>query len=102
MTHCSSLASSILPTTTMHCLMLGGGRTCQLADACARHRISILLSMCGGCTAQLKADPDIRREGMELYSTLQLPYLKAILGSTVRVATLDGEADLRVPPGQPR
>ncbi len=53
------------------------------------------------CTAQLKADPDIRREGTEVFSTLQLPYLKAILGGTVRVATLDGDADLRVPPGEP-
>jgi len=36
-----------------------------------------------------------------VFSTLQLPYLKAILGGTVRVATLDGDADLRVPPGEP-
>ncbi len=37
---------------------------------------------------------------MELFTTLQLPYLKAILGGTVRVATLDGDADLCVPPGE--
>ena len=49
---------------------------------------------------QVKEDPNIRRDGVELYSTVQLPYLKAILGGSVRVATLTGEADLRIPPGQ--
>jgi molecular chaperone DnaJ len=50
--------------------------------------------------AQLTEDPSIRREGLELVSTVQLPYLKAILGGQVRVATLEGETDLHIPPGQ--
>ena len=52
------------------------------------------------CTVQLTEDPSIRREGLELVSTVKLPYLKAILGGKVRVPTLDGETDLPIPPGQ--
>ena len=72
---------------------------CQVLVSLMRLHHTTLVTT-ASCPSQLKADPGIRREGTELYSTLQLPYLKAILGGTVRVTTLNGEADLHVPPGE--
>ena len=45
------------------------------------------------------ADPRFRREGMEIYSDFQISYVDAILGTTLRVPTVDGEVDLAVPSG---
>jgi molecular chaperone DnaJ len=40
-----------------------------------------------------------RREGMDIYSTLEVSYLDAILGTRVAVATLDGNVEVDIPPG---
>ena len=45
------------------------------------------------------SDPRFRREGMDIYSEASISYVDAILGSTIRVPTVDGEVDLTIPPG---
>jgi molecular chaperone DnaJ len=45
------------------------------------------------------ADPRFRRDGMEIYSDVSVSYIDAILGSTIRVPTVDGEVDLTIPAG---
>ena len=45
------------------------------------------------------SDNRFRREGMEIYSDVSLSYVDAILGTTIRVPTVDGEVDLNVPAG---
>ena len=47
----------------------------------------------------VKADPRFRREGMDIYSDATVSYTDAILGSTLRVPTVDGEVDLALPTG---
>ncbi|KAG2654735.1 chaperone protein DnaJ-like [Panicum virgatum] len=42
---------------------------------------------------------DIKRDGINLYSTLSISYLEAILGTTKMVRTVDGTSELRIPPG---
>ncbi|GFR48016.1 hypothetical protein Agub_g9846 [Astrephomene gubernaculifera] len=42
--------------------------------------------------------PKFRREGSDIYSPLELPLSQALLGTTVRVETLDGGVELIVPP----
>ena len=49
--------------------------------------------------AQHQEDDLIRRQGLDLHSDVPLPYLEAILGGTIQVATLQGQASLHVPPG---
>lgn len=39
-----------------------------------------------------------RREGLDIYITQEVPLVSALLGSTLRVQTLDGNADLVLPP----
>jgi len=43
--------------------------------------------------------PNFRREGINIYSTVKITYLDAILGRTISVKTVDGFADLKVAPG---
>ncbi|KAG9450632.1 hypothetical protein H6P81_010597 [Aristolochia fimbriata] len=45
--------------------------------------------------------PEIQRErdGINLYSTVSISYIDAILGTSVKVKTVDGISELRVPPG---
>lgn len=49
----------------------------------------------------LKVTPDPRftREDLDIYSDVKVSYLDAILGSTIRVPTVDGDVDLKVPAG---
>ncbi|XP_066322956.1 uncharacterized protein [Miscanthus floridulus] len=42
---------------------------------------------------------DIKRDGINLYSTVSISYLEAILGTVKGVSTVDGTSDLRIPPG---
>ena len=48
---------------------------------------------------RLASDPDFRALGADLYRDLPLSPWEAALGATVRVRGLDGEFDLRIPPG---
>lgn len=43
--------------------------------------------------------PGFRREGMDIYSDVKISYIDAILGTTLRVPTVDGDVDLKVPAG---
>ncbi|KAI0516275.1 hypothetical protein KFK09_008947 [Dendrobium nobile] len=43
--------------------------------------------------------PGIRREGLNLYSEIGLDYIEAILGTTIKVETVEGSRDLCIPPG---
>merc|ERR1719183_2147721 len=47
----------------------------------------------------VRPDPRFRREGMEIYSEVSVSYVDAILGSTLRVPTVDGTIDLQMPSG---
>merc|ERR1712129_608279 len=47
----------------------------------------------------VRADPRFRREGMEIYSEIAVSYVDAILGSTLKVPTVDGVIDLQMPAG---
>lgn len=42
---------------------------------------------------------DIKRDGINLYSTVSVSYIEAILGTTKKVRTVDGTSELRIPPG---
>lgn len=59
----------------------------------------------GGKTGDLfvqltvKADPKFHREGTDIYTDSSISYLDAILGSTIKVDTIDGPFDVRIPPG---
>jgi molecular chaperone DnaJ len=48
---------------------------------------------------RVKRDPRFRREGTEVYTEEEIPYYSAILGATVKAATVDGEVEVKVPPG---
>lgn len=48
---------------------------------------------------KVTGDPRFRRDGMDIYSEVSVSYLDAILGSTERVPTVDGEMDLTIPAG---
>ncbi|KAL6867405.1 hypothetical protein ACP4OV_015429 [Aristida adscensionis] len=41
----------------------------------------------------------IRRDGLNLYSDVTIDYTDAILGTTLKVETIEGFKDLRIPPG---
>ncbi|CAG9466534.1 unnamed protein product [Pedinophyceae sp. YPF-701] len=47
----------------------------------------------------VRDDPDLRRDGQDIRSAIEVPYAAAILGTTVSVRTVDGSVDLRVPAG---
>ncbi|KAJ1281500.1 hypothetical protein BS78_04G310700 [Paspalum vaginatum] len=42
---------------------------------------------------------DIKRDGINLYSTVSISYIEAILGTVKKVKTVDGTSALRIPPG---
>lgn len=48
---------------------------------------------------KIKPDSRFRREGTEIYSELELPYLDAILGAEKAVSTIDGDVTIKIPPG---
>lgn len=43
--------------------------------------------------------PEIQRDGINLLSAVSISYLDAILGANVKVKTVEGNADLQIPPG---
>jgi len=47
----------------------------------------------------VKSDPDLRRDGVDIRSQTEVPFTDAILGTTVKVRTVDGEVDLKIPAG---
>ncbi len=47
----------------------------------------------------VEPDPEFQREGNNILSRLKISYLQAILGCRVMVSTVDGEAELTIPPG---
>ena len=47
----------------------------------------------------VEADKHFVREGINILSELEVSYLQAILGCRVTVKTVDGEAELTIPPG---
>lgn len=48
---------------------------------------------------RVQNSPDFRREGINIYSTVQISYLDAILGSTLSVKTVDGFEDVEISAG---
>jgi curved DNA-binding protein len=48
---------------------------------------------------RLASHPDFRAQGADLYHDLPLAPWEAVLGTTVRVQGLDGELDVKIPPG---
>ena len=50
-------------------------------------------------TVQMKADPRFERRGDDLVAEVSVPLTEALLGGTVRVATMDGTVEMTVPAG---
>lgn len=48
---------------------------------------------------RLSPHPDFRVEGPDLATEVEIPAWEAVLGATVRVGTLDGSVQMRIPPG---
>ncbi|XP_073110394.1 uncharacterized protein [Elaeis guineensis] len=48
---------------------------------------------------QVNEKPGIRRKGLNLYSDVSIDYTEAILGTTVKVETIEGYQDLQIPSG---
>ncbi len=48
---------------------------------------------------KVKNHPKLRREGLTIYSEVNISYLQAILGDTIEVDTVDGPAELEIPIG---
>lgn len=44
-------------------------------------------------------DPEFKRDGINILSELKISYLQAILGCQLEVATVDGPAEIVIPPG---
>ena len=40
---------------------------------------------------KVKNDPNLKREGINIYSEISVSYLQAILGDTVDIITVDGK-----------
>ncbi|CAN0902240.1 Chaperone protein dnaJ A8, chloroplastic [Linum grandiflorum] len=47
----------------------------------------------------VKEKRGIKREGLNLYSKINVDYTEAILGAVLKVETIEGMKDLRIPPG---
>ena len=47
----------------------------------------------------VRPDPGLQRDGVDLSSSLRIPFTDAILGTTVKVRTVDGPVDLKIPAG---
>lgn len=48
---------------------------------------------------RVKQHPELRREGNDIHSDVEVSYLDAILGSVVKATTVDGPVELKIPPG---
>lgn len=47
----------------------------------------------------VRPHPELRRDGTTILSDVEISYVDAILGTTVKVTTVDGEVDLKIPAG---
>ncbi len=47
----------------------------------------------------VKSDPKLSREGINIYSEISISYLQAILGDTIEIDTVDGKTNLEIPGG---
>ena len=47
----------------------------------------------------VRADRELQRDGVDISSSVRIPYTDAILGTTVKVRTVDGPVDLKIPAG---
>jgi molecular chaperone DnaJ len=43
--------------------------------------------------------PELRRDGIDIHSDVEISYFDAILGSQVKVTTVDGPVELKIPAG---
>ena len=48
---------------------------------------------------KVKNDPNLKRDGINIYSEISVSYLQAILGDTVDIVTVDGKVNLKIPSG---
>ncbi|GMH41700.1 hypothetical protein BSKO_09610 [Bryopsis sp. KO-2023] len=48
---------------------------------------------------KVKKHPTLRREGTTIHSDVKISYVDAILGTKVKVTTVDGDVDLKIPAG---
>ena len=48
---------------------------------------------------KVKNDSKLKREGVTIYSEIAVSYLQAILGDTVKITTVDGNVNLKIPSG---
>lgn len=47
----------------------------------------------------VKDHPELRREGVDIHSDVEISYVDAILGTQVKVTTVDGPVELKIPSG---
>jgi molecular chaperone DnaJ len=47
----------------------------------------------------VKRDPRFKRDGVDVYTEEEISYTEAILGTTVKATTLDGDMDVKIPIG---
>lgn len=47
----------------------------------------------------VKDHPEMRRDGVDIHSDVEISYVDAILGSQVKVTTVDGPVELKIPAG---
>ncbi|XP_024517782.1 chaperone protein dnaJ A7A, chloroplastic isoform X2 [Selaginella moellendorffii] len=48
---------------------------------------------------KVRSDAELKREGNNIVISAKVSYIDAILGTTIKVPTVDGPVDLRIPPG---
>lgn len=48
---------------------------------------------------KVKEHPELRRDGVDIHSDVEISYVDAILGSQVKVTTVDGPVELKIPAG---
>jgi len=48
---------------------------------------------------KVKNDSKLKRDGVTIYSEIDVSYLQAILGDTVEITTVDGNVNLKIPSG---
>jgi len=48
---------------------------------------------------KVKSHPKMKRDGLTILSDVEISYIEAILGTAVKVTTVDGDVDLKIPSG---
>ena len=51
------------------------------------------------CIVGVKGDPNFRRENETIFSEISINYRQAILGDTIKIKTIDGMCNLKIPSG---